>query len=252
MRVIGIVSGKGGVGKTTLVANLGIALTNFGKSVAAVDCNITTSHLGFNFGFYYYPITLNQVLKGEASLLEATYFHPSGLKIIPASLSVDDLIGVDIEKLKSALNFENVEIVLLDSAPGLGKEALSVLKTCNEVLFVTIPYMAAVTDVIKCSSITKEMGIKRTGIVLNMVRNEKHELTPYQIEELVGLPVIAKIPFDPNVQKSLAEGKPVVTYSPNSKASIALMELAAKLIGETYSPKITFFSRISEFFRKII
>lgn len=68
MRVIGIVSGKGGVGKTTLVANLGLSLVKFGKSVTAVDCNVTTSHLGFNFGLHYYPKTLNNILKKKQKL----------------------------------------------------------------------------------------------------------------------------------------------------------------------------------------
>jgi len=250
VRIIGIISGKGGVGKTTLVANLGIALTNFGKNVIAVDCNITTSHLGFCFGFYYYPTTLNQVLKGEATLLDATYSHPSGLKIIPASLSVDDLMGVEIEKLKSVLSFEGIEIVLLDSAPGIGKEASSVINACNEVLFVTIPYMNAVTDVIKCSTITNRLGIKPLGIVLNMVRKDHHELTESETEELVKLPVIAKIPFDVNVQKSLVAGIPTITYSPNSEASIATTKLAADLIGQSYIPQRGIFSRIYEFFKR--
>jgi septum site-determining protein MinD len=251
VRIIGVVSGKGGVGKTTLVANLGVALTNFGKSVAAVDCNITTSHLGFCFGFYYYPITLNHVLKGEATLLDATYSHSSGLKIIPASLSVDDLIGVEIEKLKSILSFEGIEIILLDSAPGIGREALSVLNACNEVLFVTIPYINAVADIIRCSSITSQLGIKPLGIVLNMVRNDPHELTKSQVEELARLPVVAKIPFDINIQRSLAVGIPPINYKPNSEASIATMKLAAELIGQSYTPHKGIFSRIYEFFKRI-
>lgn len=249
MRIIGIVSGKGGVGKTTLVSNLGVALTNFGKSVAAVDCNITTSHLGFNFGFYYYPITLNHVLKGEATILDATYSHSSGLKIIPASLSVDDLMGVEIEKLKSVLSIDRIDIALLDSAPGIGREAMGVLNACSEVLFVTVPYVNAVSDVIRCATVTKQLGINPLGIVLNMVRNDPYELTESQVEEMVRLPVIAKIPFDLNIQRSLAAGVPSITYTPNSQASIATMKLAAELIDQPYTPQRGIFSRIYEFLK---
>lgn len=251
MRIIGVVSGKGGVGKTTLVANLGVALASFGKSTTIVDCNITTSHLGFSFGFYYYPVTLNNVLRGEATLLDATYSHSSGVKIVPASLAVDDLIGVEIERLEHILRFEDVDIVLLDSAPGLGREALSVLNTCNEVIFVTVPYLNAISDIIRCSVVTNQLKIKPLGIVLNMVREDPHELTVSQIEELTKLPVISKIPYDINVQRSLAAGTPILTYKPNSEASIAIMKLAAELIGQAYVPRKSIFSRIYEFFKRL-
>jgi septum site-determining protein MinD len=74
-RIIGIVSGKGGVGKTTIVANLGAALASFYKKrVIIVDCNVTTSHLGLYLGMYYHPVSLNQVLRGEASMDDAIYY----------------------------------------------------------------------------------------------------------------------------------------------------------------------------------
>lgn len=242
-RVIGIVSGKGGVGKTTIAANLGLALSKFGKEVTLVDCNVTTSHLGFYFGLYEYPKTLNNVLKGETTLNEATYFS-NGLKIIPASLNIEDLIGVDIWKLKESLSFEGVDIALLDSSPGLGKEALSVLTACEEVIFVTIPYLPAISDVVKYSRLINQLGVKPLGIVLNMVTGHFHELTSSDIERLTGLPVISEVPFDRNVQKSLSLGKPLVLENPYSPASIEINKLAASLLGEKYS----FPSRFQRFF----
>ena len=252
MRIIGIVSGKGGVGKTTLVANLGLSLVNFGKDVTAVDCNVTTSHLGFNFGIYYYPKTLNNILKKETEISEATYFY-RGLKIIPASLSIEDLIGLDINKLNSYItNLTNTEIVLLDSSPGLGKEALSVLKTCDEVLFVTTPYLNAVSDIVRCNQLIGQLGIKPLGIVLNMVTNKFHELKTSEVEKLTELPVISKIPFDGNVQKSLAAGTPLVLYNPNSPASVEINKLAANMIGEKYYFQGNTFSRFFYFFKNLL
>ncbi|MFH0961922.1 MAG: AAA family ATPase, partial [archaeon] len=83
-RVIGIISGKGGVGKTTLVSNLGAVLAEeFKKDVVVLDCNFTTSHLGLYLGLYQTPITLNTVLQGKAELEDAIYTHRSGMKVIP-------------------------------------------------------------------------------------------------------------------------------------------------------------------------
>ena len=253
LRRIGIISGKGGVGKTTLVANLGVAFTNFRRKVTLVDCNITTSHLGFCFGFHYYSKTLNHVLKNEASLLEATYYHRSGVKIIPASLSLEDLIDLDINKLNSALeNLENTDILLLDSAPGFGREAMSVLKASEEVIFVTIPYLNAIADVVRGYKIIKQLGIKPLGIVLNMVKKDLNQLTETEVEELTELPVIASVPFDKNVEKSLVEGIPVVLYKEYSPASIAIMKLAANLLFEPYTPpKARIFSRIYDYLKSL-
>lgn len=251
-RIIGIVSGKGGVGKTTLAANLGIALANFGRKVIAVDCNITTSHLGFYFGLYYYPKTLNHVLKKEANLSEAIYVRQPNFSLVPASLTLEDLIGVDITQLKpfiEELSSSN-DIILLDSAPGLGREATSVLSASREALFVTIPTLPAINDIIKCSKIVNQMGIEPLGIVLNMVRKSLHELTEGDVEELTNLPVLAKIPYDKNVERSLEASVPTIEFKPFSPASVALTKLAADLIGEPFSPpKRRFFYRIYDFIK---
>jgi septum site-determining protein MinD len=251
MRVIGVVSGKGGVGKTTLVSNLGIALANFRRRVVAVDCNITTPHLAFNFGLYYYPLTLNNFLKGEASFENIVYLHPSGLEIIPSSLSLDDLIGVDIEKINLLFNelaSRDYDFVLLDSAPGIGKEATSVLKNCSEVIFVTIPYMQALADVLRCLRITRNLGLKEIGIVLNMVKNSPDELKAKQIEEITSLPVIAKIPFDKNFQVCSAAGIPLVNYKSKSPSSKEIKRVAALLLGFTYEEK-SFWKRFLDLVR---
>jgi len=237
LRVIGIISGKGGVGKTTLVSNLGLALVQLGKNVTAVDCNVTTSHLGFNFGFHYYPFTLNDVLKKESDISDAIYLY-SGLKVIPASLEIEDLTDLDIEKLNANIrSLSDTEIVLLDSAPGLGKEAMSVLKSCEEVIFVTVPYVVAVSDVIRCNKLVQKMGIRPLGVVLNMTSRKTHELTTNDVEKLTELPVVSKIPFDKNVQKSLAMGKPVILSNPYSPASVEIRKLASNILGEEYHPK---------------
>src|SRR3972149_804170 len=100
-RAIGIVSGKGGVGKTTLAINLAAALArHYNKRTALVDCNLTTSHISLYLGIYHKTTTLNHVLREERSMDEATHQHESGMKIVPASLSLSDLDGVDILKIK--------------------------------------------------------------------------------------------------------------------------------------------------------
>ena len=84
-KTIGIVSGKGGVGKTTFVTNVGLSLIELEKDVVVVDADLSTSNLGLQLGFYQFPIGLQDVLEGNVPITNAIYTHPSGLKIIPAT-----------------------------------------------------------------------------------------------------------------------------------------------------------------------
>ena len=206
-KIIGIVSGKGGVGKTTLTINLGSVLAQqFKKNVTVIDCNVTTSHLGLYLGMYYSPVTLNKVLRGESKIEDAIYEHFSGMKVIPASLSLSELDGIDITQIRSSIEniLEKNDVILLDSAPGMGREALAALRAADGVIFVTTPYVPSVMDIVRCQEVVNELGIKSVGIVLNMVNKEKYEMSTDEIEQLTKLPVIASIPYDKNVNKSLA------------------------------------------------
>jgi septum site-determining protein MinD len=234
-RIIGIISGKGGVGKTTIVANLGAVLSKkFKKSVVIVDCNLTTSHLSLSLGMYYCPITINNILKGEKTIFDAMYDHPTGMKIVPCSIHLRELEGVDITKLKEIIKDlkGKVDIVLLDASPGLGREAYSAIHASEEIIFVTNPNIPAATDIIKCKEIIKEFNKNPIGIVLNMVSRKDYELTKKEVEMLTELPVIASISHDKNIHKSLASRMPVVMFKPRSRSSKELTKLAGWLIGE--------------------
>lgn len=253
VKTIGVVSGKGGVGKTTLAANLALAIKQFGKKVTIVDCNITTPHLNFYLGASGYDLSLNDVLHGSASLRSATYYH-QGISFVPASSKIEDLIDVDIMKLKDSLTeLDGVtDVVILDSAPALGREAVSVLTASDEIIFVATPSLPAVEDVVKCTKIVEKLNAKILGIVLNMIKNEKHELRSNEVEAIARIPVIAKIPFDRNVLDGLTKRIPILLYKPSSLASIECMKLAANLLGMEYTPREKVFSRLYNTFKKLM
>jgi len=248
-RTIGVISGKGGVGKTTIVANLGAALAHrFKKDVTIVDCNLTASHLSLSLGMHYHPVTLNHVLRKEKHINEAIYNHPSGMKIIPASLHLKDLIKTDISKLGRHLKKlkGKTEIIFLDSSPGLGKEAVETIKASEELIFVTRPDIMSVSDVIRGKEFIGKIKKEPIGIVLNMVTRGGHELTQKEVEIMTELPVIAVIPHDKSVPKSLAKRIPVVLHKPRSSASKELRKLAGFIIGEK---ELGFWSRLIRFLK---
>lgn len=236
-RVISVISGKGGVGKTTLVSNVStILVQQFNRDVAIVDCNLTTSHLGFFMGVFFSPVTLNDVLRGQATIEEATYLHPSGVKVIPASLSLTDLEGIDILNLKDSIKglVEKTEILLLDSAPGLGREAMAAIRASDEAVFITTPFLPCVADVIRSKEVVEQVGVKPLGVVMNMVTGDKKEMKKEEVESMCDLPVLAEIPYDKNIRASLSMSLPIFLLNPKSKASRELLKFSAGLIGLEY------------------
>ena len=254
-RIISIVSGKGGVGKTTLATNLAILFKKcFDKEVTILDCNFTTSHLNFYLGFYEVPNTLNDVLKGECEIEDATYVLPFGIRLVPTSLSLKKLIDVKVERLDEVVKrlSEFSDIVLLDSAPCLGKEALVTLQASQEILFVSTPYLPSVADVSRVSELARNLGIKTLGVVLNMVKGERFELGDNEVEILLdGMPILAKLPYDKAVLKSLSMKLPTVIFDEDSPFSLECKKLAYRLMGYEFEikRKSSFFSRILKFFR---
>ncbi|MDI6826310.1 MAG: cell division ATPase MinD [Candidatus Aenigmarchaeota archaeon] len=235
-RVIGIVSGKGGVGKTTTVINLSTALMEFNKKVIALDADVKMSGLGLQLGMYHFPFTLNDVLMGKGKLFEALYIHSSGLRIIPASLSSED---VNIYRMKEVLQDQFLEdnIVLVDGPPGLEKNAIATLRVCPEVLIVTIPEMPAIVDALKVISVCRGTNTKIIGIIVNMYKNrEVNQISTKEIESTFELPVIGVVPEDRDIKRGIFKGMSCVLFNPYSSASIAYKKIAAHLVGEQYKP----------------
>jgi len=238
VRMIDVCSGKGGVGKTVVASNLGIALQKLYKRTAVVDFNFTTSHLSLYFGIYSQPITLNNVLRNEARLEDAMYSHASGLKVIPGSLNLKDIVDINVSDLKNKLKeaFSGFDIVLIDSAPGLGKEALIALQASDEVLYVANPQIPSVIDIAKCNDVVNKLDNKPStiGIIVNRVRNKSYEIKNNEITQFTGLPVIGNVPEDESVLESTNKKTLVTLYKKNSQASKAFFKIAAKITGVRY------------------
>jgi len=234
-RIIGIVSGKGGVGKSTVAVNLALALKTFKKNVTLVDCNLSTPHLSYYLGTNDYIGTINDVLRDKTDIQSALYNY-NGVRYLPASVKFEDLIGVELTKFKKHLTKleKDTDFIILDAAPGLGKEALFVMDASTEIMFVTAPFVPMVGDVIRCTEVLKQFGEKKMSVLLNMVTYGTHELKKNVIEELTGLPVLGEIPYDNNIVQSLVMRYPLLEYKPGSLSSINFMRIASLLTEKDY------------------
>lgn len=232
--IITITSGKGGVGKTTTAINLGSAINQFGKEVIIVDANLTTPNIGLHLGAPIVPVSLNHVLLGKAKVSDAVYEHKSGTKIIPSSLSVRELSDIQPERLRDvAKRLKKIsDFVILDSAAGLGDEAVAAFDAADEIIIVTNPEIPAVTDALKASKLAEQLGKEVKGVIVTRVRGDKTEMPILNIRDMLELPILGVIPEDRNVPKSVLMKNALVYTHPKSRASRAYRKLAAKLIGK--------------------
>lgn len=247
-RVIVVASGKGGVGKTTLAANLAVALTQFGKRVAVLDADIVMANLEIIMGLRNPPVALIDVLMGRLGIEDVIYEGTGGVKIIPAGITLEGFSEGTMEMLKAAVREipQDIEILVID-APA-GRDASMVMDEGQEVILVTVPQVSSVSDALKMKILAEKMGAKVVGVILNMVENKPRELSRREIENALDANVISIIPEDSKVKEALACEVPFVIKYPASKPTRELMKLAAELIGREYIPE-SFFSRLAGIFR---
>ena len=236
MAIITVTSGKGGVGKTTTSINLGAALNALNREVIIVDANLTTPNVGLHLGAPIVPVNLNHVMQGKAKVGDAIYEHESGTKVIPSSLSVKELRKINHEKFKDvARKLKNMaDFIILDSAAGLGDEAVSSIEVADELIIVTNPEITAVTDALKTVRLAQELGKKVRGVIVNRVSGNNHEMSILNIKEMLDLPILGVIPEDKKVLASLRHKDAVVHMYPYTKSALAYKRIAAKIAGVSY------------------
>jgi len=247
-KTIGIISIKGGVGKTTVASNLGAVLANdFGKKVLIVDANFSAPNLGLHFGLIKPEnATIHDVVKGRTSIEKATYVHDAGFHFIPGSLVASGKI--DVYALKKKLrNFKkNYDIVLIDSSPTLNSEILATMVASDELLVVTSPDYPTLSCTIRATKLAKQKNVPILGLVLNKKRGKNFELDLEDIEELAEVPVVASLPDDFKVLEALSLATPVSLHAPRKNISKEYRKLAAALVGEEHSEG--FFDKLKRMF----
>ena len=246
-RIVCICSGKGGAGKTFLTANLGLALAEMGKDVIVVDANLTTPNLGMHLGVPLYPKTLHDAIKGKARIHETIYQHESGLKIIPGGISLRDLKGADPKELSNIIIdlLGHSEIILIDAAAGLGREALAAMEAADELLLVTNPELTSVTDALKAAKLAEQMGTRVRGVVINRTKGKEHEMTKDQIKTMLErIEIIGEVKEHEDVQKAIAKRNPIIHHKPSSSTSDEIRAIAAIIAGERRSIRMPWYRRI--------
>ncbi|RME54883.1 hypothetical protein D6777_02300 [Candidatus Woesearchaeota archaeon] len=233
-KIIGIVSIKGGVGKTSCTANLGAALaTEFNKDVLMIDANFSAPNLGIHVGVIEPDITIHDVMKGKTKVKDAIINHEHGFDIIPASLLYKK---IDHNKLKQKIQHlkKSYDFILIDSSPNMKDEMIATILAADEILIITSPDYPTLSTTLMAVKLANQKNTPVIGIIVNRVKKRRYELTVDEIERTVEIPVLGVLPEDTNVAKSIAETVPVILYQPKSKAAVEFKKIAACIAGEEF------------------
>jgi len=247
-KTIGIISLKGGVGKTSTVANLSAVLASeFNKRVLAIDANFSAPNLALHLGLNDPDTTIHDVLLNKARVNDAIYEHESGFHLMPGAYLSRK---VSPFRLKNKINHlkHYYDVILLDSSPNLNEEMLATMIASDELLVVTSPDYPTLSTTLRAIRLAKQKNTPITGLILNRVRNKNFELSIKEIERAAQVPVISVLPEDIKMLESVYHTTPVTLHKPKAKSSYEFKKLAAQLIGEEYKdPRL--FSRLKSVFK---
>jgi septum site-determining protein MinD len=239
VRVFTFASGKGGTGKTTVTINLGTSLAQFGKRTCILDADLGMANLGLSLGLEDVPVTLHEVLSGKASIKEAIYEGPGGVRVVPSGISLQGFQRSDPELLRDILKdlTDTLDYLLIDAPAGISRDGVVPLAVADDVILVVNPELSAIVDGLKTKILTEMVGGHVYGAIVNRATPGSEDTISQKIEKVLGTRIIGIIPDDQNVRKAASVKIPVVLRYPASDSSVALERIAAGLAGITYDQK---------------
>lgn len=266
-RVIAVTSGKGGVGKTNIAVNLGIALSKIGEKVLLVDADLGLANVDVVLGIIP-QYNLGHVILGERKIEDVIINGPLGLKIVASGSGIAKLANLSERGLEQCLGHLNeiekfTDIMIIDTGAGLSRNVMKFVLAASEVIIVTTPEPTAITDAYGLIKVVASNAHnKPIWLLVNMVKNESEgnqvvDRLVTVAKKFIGIELeqIGFIPLDPVVSKAVKEQQPFFISHPRSAASLSINQIAEQLVkGETRREsflmnKTTFFERLVEKFR---
>ncbi|MCC6446272.1 MAG: MinD/ParA family protein [Armatimonadetes bacterium] len=239
-RSLAVTSGKGGVGKTNLTANLGVLLAGSGRRVIALDADLGLANMDvlLNIRPLY---TLQHVIQGEKAIQDILLTGPAGLRVVPGASGILSLANLEEAQREALLReMHSLELMsdllLLDTGAGIADNVLSFVLIADEVVLVTTPDPTAMTD---AYAMMKVISQRRPEMPLRLAVNmsaPQEGMAVFQrlgqvAKQYLGVSVdyLGAIPNDPAVSSSIRARRPFVEAAPDSPASRSLREVARRL-----------------------
>jgi flagellar biosynthesis protein FlhG len=240
-RVIAVVSGKGGVGKSTLAVNVATLLSMRGASTLLIDSDFYNPCMSFHLGLSPLSVGLQEILENKAKVADALSIYAlTGLRCISSSLRLYRHVrSKNLPKFIESLDYE---FIVIDCSPGLPDFIEEVVHCSNELVILMTPDVPSVMAAMKMLSIIHKEDSQELHLVLNRVTNEPYELHPHEIENLCNnaykgrtFRISMSIPEDSNVPRSISAKTPVVISAPSSPAARVFRQFGNELLARGQS-----------------
>ncbi len=239
-RIIVVTSGKGGVGKTTTTANLGMALARRGRKVAVIDADFGLRNLDLLLGLENRVVyTAVDVLSGQCRLEQALVKdkRQPNLVLLPAAQNrtKESVTPDQMKKLVGALT-QAFQYILIDCPAGIEGGFQNAIAAAREALIVTTPEVSAVRDADRVVGLLEANGVKAIRLVINRIRptmvQANDMMSVEDVQEILAVPLIGIVPDDEKVIISTNKGEPLVLSETPSLAGTAFDNIARRLEGE--------------------
>lgn len=241
-RVISVTSGKGGVGKTSLVVNLASALTKRNKRVIILDADLGLANVDVFFGIAP-DFNIKHVLTGERKLKEIMVKGPHGIRVIPASSGIEELARLTPDqKLALLAEFEELEtdfdVMIIDTATGISSDVAYFNTAAQHTLVILCPEPASLTDAYALIKLLYNNYCQRDIHVVVNGANDLKEAREifYALSNVcmkflgLSLDWVGFIPRDSAFVKATKQQKILMDTYPQSPSAQAIRELASKLM----------------------
>lgn len=248
-KIITVTSGKGGVGKSNFVVNLGIDLVKKGKKVLIFDADIGMGNDDVLMGIYPKNNVLD-LIEGRISIEEVIIDGPYGIKLLPGGNGLNNIEDIDEIKRKLFLRkieeLEGFDYILIDTGAGISRSVLAFIACSDEVILITTPEPTSLTDGYSLLKAVNHFKIKdKANIVVNKVLEiEEGEKTFLKFKAAVNKFLTLDVNFlgyiyeDKKLVLSVRKQTPFIIEYPNCEASICIDSISNKILKIDYKLNI--------------
>ncbi len=239
--VYSVTSGKGGVGKTAVTANLAYSLASCGKRVLILDADLGLANIDVVFGLTP-KYNLNHFFAGEQTLDAIMVEGPLGIKILPAGSGVQNFIRLDSElKMRLLQGLDSMhskfDFVLIDTEAGISENVTYFNTAAQEILVVTTPEPTAITDAYALMKLlSTQFHEKKFNLVVNQIQKEEDALDVYRKLTLVSnryldisIDYLGSIPHDRQMIDAIRRQRVMSELQPGSKVASSFSRLAGRI-----------------------